>query len=89
MCRHPDAKANGGEGLEIESAHAIGKELTLTSDPEQMDAHGNDLFYDGRTKQTTLKGETLFIAALGPFVACLWVIFSPLRALRVGPSLIG
>lgn len=31
--------------------------------------------------------ETLFIAALGPFVACLWVLFSPLRSLRTAPAL--
>ena len=26
--------------------------------------------------------ETLFVAALGPFMACLWVLFSPLRGLK-------
>jgi hypothetical protein len=43
--------------LEIETAHATGKEVTLTSDAESLDAYGNDLFYDARTRQTILKGD--------------------------------
>jgi len=45
------------EGLEIETAHATGKEVILTSDAEMLDAHGNDFFYDKRTLLSTLKGE--------------------------------
>jgi hypothetical protein len=26
--------------------------------------------------------ETLFVAALGPFIGCLWILFSPLRGLK-------
>jgi predicted MFS family arabinose efflux permease len=30
--------------------------------------------------------ETLFVAALGPFIACLWILYSPLRGLRSQPA---
>jgi hypothetical protein len=41
--------------LEIQTAHATGKEVTLKSDSENMDAAGDDFFYDARTRQSTLK----------------------------------
>jgi lipopolysaccharide export system protein LptA len=45
-------------GLTIETAHATAhKELTLFSDAETLEAHGNDLTYDTRTHTTVLKGE--------------------------------
>jgi lipopolysaccharide export system protein LptA len=43
--------------LEIESAHATGREVILTSDPENLEAHGNDFFYEARTGLSTLKGN--------------------------------
>jgi lipopolysaccharide export system protein LptA len=51
-----------GEGLVIESAHATGKTLTLTSDVEGLDAFGNDLFYDARQQRTVLRGDPEMIA---------------------------
>ena len=30
--------------------------------------------------------ETLFIAAAGPLLSCLWLVFSPVRVLREQPS---
>jgi lipopolysaccharide export system protein LptA len=45
------------QGLEIETAHATGPEVTLTSDVEKLDAHGNDFFYDATKKLTILKGK--------------------------------
>ncbi len=44
------------QSLEIETAHATGPEVTLTSDAEKLDAHGNDFFYDAAQKLTILKG---------------------------------
>jgi hypothetical protein len=44
------------QGLEIETAHATGPEVTLTSDAEKLDAHGNDFFYDAGKKRTVMKG---------------------------------
>jgi lipopolysaccharide export system protein LptA len=44
------------QSLEIETAHATGPEVTLTSDAEKLDAHGNDFFYDAARKLTILKG---------------------------------
>ncbi len=46
----------GEQGLEIETVHATGPDVTLTSDAERLDAHGNDFFHDTTTKLTKLKG---------------------------------
>ncbi len=46
----------GEQGLEIETAHATGPDVTLTSDAEKLDAHGNDFFHDAVQKLTKLKG---------------------------------
>jgi lipopolysaccharide export system protein LptA len=43
--------------LEIESAHATGKEVVLTSDANMLEAFGNDFYYDARTRESTLKGN--------------------------------
>jgi lipopolysaccharide export system protein LptA len=43
--------------LEIDTAHATGKEVLLKSDAEMLEAYGNDFFYDARTRQSILKGE--------------------------------
>src|SRR5262249_366516 len=40
--------------LEIESAHAMGEEVVLTSDGEGLEAHGDDFYYNALTKQTIL-----------------------------------
>src|SRR5258708_7522051 len=42
--------------LEIESAHATGGQVVLTSDGEGLEAHGDDFHYNAATKQTILKG---------------------------------
>lgn len=50
-----------GEGrssqLEIESAHAWGNTVTLTSDAEVLAAYGSDLVYDAHNRRTILKGN--------------------------------
>jgi hypothetical protein len=43
--------------LDIEWAHATGKEVIVKSDVEMLEAYGNDFFYDARTRQSTLKGD--------------------------------
>ncbi len=48
---------------DIESAHATGSHVTLSSDTQNLHALGTDLFYDGRTKETTLKGDPEMHAA--------------------------
>jgi len=61
----PKAPANGEakddrsleSGLEIETAHATGTEVTLTSDTENLEAHCNELIYDARTLLTILRGD--------------------------------
>jgi lipopolysaccharide export system protein LptA len=54
-----DATSNN---MEIESAHAVGKDLTLVSDAEVLTAFGNDLTYDVRKKLTILKGTPRMLA---------------------------
>jgi hypothetical protein len=44
------------QNLEIETAHATGPDVTLASDAEKLDAHGNDFFHDASKKLTILKG---------------------------------
>jgi lipopolysaccharide export system protein LptA len=46
-----------GEGLDIETVHATGKEVILTSDAELLEAHGTDFFHDKRTRLSILKGQ--------------------------------
>lgn len=51
------AERDRSQDIEIESAHAIGKQVILTSDAEMLEAHGNDFFYNALTRLTVLKGE--------------------------------
>jgi lipopolysaccharide export system protein LptA len=46
----------------ISWAHAWGQYIVLTSDAEKLDAHGNDLVYDAKTKGTTLRGTPRMFA---------------------------
>jgi lipopolysaccharide export system protein LptA len=43
--------------LEMETAHATGKDVMLKSDAEVLEAYGNDFFYDRRTQESILKGD--------------------------------
>jgi hypothetical protein len=49
--------------LEIETAHATGANVTLTSDSENLNAFGNDLRYEAVTRISILKGEPEMWAA--------------------------
>ncbi|TPW00885.1 MAG: hypothetical protein FD125_2891, partial [bacterium] len=51
-----------GAQLEIDSAHAWGNQVTIASDGECLTAFGNDLVYDARTRQSTLKGAPEMVA---------------------------
>ncbi|MGH7225026.1 MAG: hypothetical protein ACRELF_17525, partial [Gemmataceae bacterium] len=44
------------QGAEVETAHATGPYVTLTSDAEKLDAHGTDFFHDTAKKLSVLKG---------------------------------
>jgi lipopolysaccharide export system protein LptA len=46
-----------GEGLDIETVRATGKDVILTSDAELLEAHGNDFFHDKKTHLSVLKGQ--------------------------------
>jgi lipopolysaccharide export system protein LptA len=59
-------KATGpGQGASVEWVHAwgAGQSVVLTSDDERLEARGNDLFHDARTKRTTLTGVPEMVAA--------------------------
>ncbi len=43
--------------LEIQHAHATGKEVLLKSDAEVLEAYGDDFYYDADTRQSILKGQ--------------------------------
>lgn len=51
------AANDGAVDMDIESAHATGDDVTLTSDAEKLEAHCSDLFYDARTKTSILRSE--------------------------------
>ncbi len=53
----PREASSSEQGLEIETVHATGPDVTLTSDAEKLDAHGNDFFHDTVKKLTILKGK--------------------------------
>jgi lipopolysaccharide export system protein LptA len=55
----PQQGTEGEQSLEVETVHATAgaREVLLKSDPEKLDAHGNDFFYDALKKQSILKGE--------------------------------
>jgi hypothetical protein len=51
------ANEDRSDELEIETAHATGREILVTSDPALAVTGANDLFYDARTHETIMKGE--------------------------------
>jgi len=56
--RGPQAQGEGkDQGLDIETARALGREVVLTSDADVLEARGTDFLYDRRTGLTTLKGS--------------------------------
>jgi len=63
--RHGPAKplaAKDDDHQSIIWAHAYGQFVVVTSDAEKLEAHGNDLVYDARTKGNTLKGTPEMVA---------------------------
>ena len=59
------AKPAGGKDDDRQSiswAHAFGQFVVVTSDAEKLEAHGNDLVYDAKTKGNTLKGTPEMVA---------------------------
>src|SRR5262249_18624590 len=58
----PKAPQDGSSGNSRDWVHAWGRYIVLTSDEEKLQVHGNDLVYDARTKQTTIKGSPETVA---------------------------
>src|SRR5262249_42423685 len=51
-----------GEDLELTHAHAMGKQVELTSDSQHLHVTCNDLHYDKKTNQTILLGDPELVA---------------------------
>jgi lipopolysaccharide export system protein LptA len=60
----PPKKKDDGE-MDIETVHAWGKTIVVSSDAEDLHAWGNDLVHDARSKETTLKGAPLIAVKEG------------------------
>jgi lipopolysaccharide export system protein LptA len=56
----PNAPADRSGSLQVETAHATGRSVVLTSDGESLEAHGNDFSYDARTLLSILKGKPMW-----------------------------
>ena len=56
------ANAEPGEDLELTRAHAMGKQVELTSDSQHLHVTCNDLHYDKKTNQTILLGDPELVA---------------------------
>jgi hypothetical protein len=54
-----DKPATPENDLEIETVHAWGKHIALSSDEDALFAFGNDLVYDAKAHQTVLKGAPM------------------------------
>jgi hypothetical protein len=50
-------KAQPENQMQVDTVHGWGDSVALTSDSEDLDAFGNDLFHDETNKQTILKGS--------------------------------
>jgi lipopolysaccharide export system protein LptA len=60
----PAKKQDDGE-MDIETVHAWGKTIVVSSDGEDLHAWGNDLVHDARSKETILKGAPLIAVKEG------------------------
>jgi lipopolysaccharide export system protein LptA len=60
----PAKKKDDGE-MDIETVHAWGKTIVVSSDAEDLHAWGNDLVHDARSKETILKGAPLIAVKEG------------------------
>lgn len=58
----PAADDDRSVELEIESAHATGNQVILTSDSEVLTAFGNDLTYNTLTRESVIKGTPEMVA---------------------------
>lgn len=58
----PATNDNTGTELEIETAHATGKQVTLASNTEALTVFGNDLTYNTITRESVIKGAPEMVA---------------------------
>ncbi len=54
--------------MEIDTVHAWGKSIALSSDSDSLFAYGHDLFYDAQKKETLLKGEPMHAVKEGNLI---------------------
>src|SRR5262245_5777207 len=56
----PSSQPDQASNLQVETAHATGRSVKLTSDGEDLKAQGDDFTYDSRTLLTVLKGKPMW-----------------------------
>lgn len=72
-------KANNPQNdMEIETIHAWGKNIAMSSDQESLFAYGYDLFYDANLKQTVLKGSPMHAVKDGKLIRAAELILANL-----------
>ena len=59
-----DKPASEGE-MDIDTIHAWGGTVVISSDSEEVTAYGNDLLHDNVNKQTNLRGEKIIVVKEG------------------------
>jgi len=66
----PDKSKSPQNDLEIDTLHAWGKNIALSSDQDSLFAFGNDLFYNAREKTTIMKGLPMHAVKEGNLIRC-------------------
>jgi lipopolysaccharide export system protein LptA len=56
---------NPGEGVDLVTAHASGKQVVLVSDAEKLHATATDMIYEKATNTTTLRGDPVIAEQAG------------------------
>jgi len=92
----PAGSTTGSSGaMEIETLHAWGKHIALSSDDESLFAYGHDLVHNAIRKETTLKGEPMHAVKNGSLIRAPELLLSNLddkdkqNARARGPGVVG
>ena len=89
------APGNPQENMQIETVHAWGKTVAVSSDAEQLQAWGNDLVYDALQKTTTFFGDKLVVLKDGNLIEAYQLVLAGMdnkdtqQARIKGPGRIG
>ncbi|MCE9534666.1 MAG: hypothetical protein K8T89_26625, partial [Planctomycetes bacterium] len=95
VAKSPDGSTSSENDLDIETMHAWGKNIAVSSDEESLFAYGFDLVYDARIKQTTIKGAPMHAVKEGNLIRAPELIMANLddkekqHARARGPGVVG